>query len=142
MLPALLVVAGLFGVLLLVRLGGARRSLVSRHWIALLLAGAAIIALARGAVWPALGLAAAAAVAWVAAPLLFSSPRAPVDRPTEDPATIEARLVLGIGPDASEGDIRRAYRAKMARAHPDKGGSHAQAARLTAARDLLLRQKR
>jgi DnaJ-domain-containing protein 1 len=58
-----------------------------------------------------------------------------------DPAEAEARAILGVGPDADEAEIRQAYRARMARAHPDRGGGHAAAARLTAARDRLLKKK-
>jgi DnaJ-domain-containing protein 1 len=57
-------------------------------------------------------------------------------------ADIEARQVLGVGANASESDIRSAYRTKMAPAHPDRGGAHNEAARLTAARDRLLKKRR
>jgi curved DNA-binding protein CbpA len=61
---------------------------------------------------------------------------------SEDPADARARAVLGVGASANEGEIRRAYRAKMAKAHPDQGGSEAEAALISAARDRLLRAKR
>ncbi|MGD9982274.1 MAG: J domain-containing protein [Hyphomonadaceae bacterium] len=97
----------------------------------------------RGAVWPALALASLAALLWtlwpqVEAMLRPSPPMPPQDTP-EDSA---ARRLLGVGPIATADEIRRAYRTKMARAHPDRGGSHNEAARLTAARDRLLRKKR
>jgi len=129
-------VAALFGVLLLARVGAARRVTLMQRWPALLLAGAAVLALMRGAAMPALGLGGLAGVAWVLAPSLLA--RRPAAAP-EDRADAAARAVLGVGRSASEADIRRAYRAKMARAHPDRGGAHAEAARLTAARDRLLK---
>ena len=55
-----------------------------------------------------------------------------------DARDIEARRILGVGPNAAVDEIRAAYRAKMAQAHPDRGGNHADAARLTEARDRLL----
>ena len=51
----------------------------------------------------------------------------------------EALHLLGLGQDAKEADIIAAHRKKMQKAHPDRGGSTADAARLNAARDLLLR---
>lgn len=143
MLPALLVVAGLFCVLFLVRLGSARRVALVHRWPAILLATAAIVMLARGGVWPAIALGVGATVAWFAAPDFFSARnRPPPSQPgAEDSAAAEARALLGVRADATEAEIRSAYRAKMASAHPDRGGGHAQAARLTAARDLLLKRR-
>lgn len=43
--------------------------------------------------------------------------------------------ILGLKPGASLDDIRIAYRALAAKAHPDAGGSHAKMAELNAARD-------
>ena len=51
----------------------------------------------------------------------------------------EALHILGLGRDAQEADIIAAHRKKMQKAHPDRGGSTAEASRLNAARDLLLR---
>lgn len=133
--------AALFGLLLVARIGGARRALVMQRWPAFVLAGAALVALLRGAIMPGLGLGALAAIAWVLAPSLLAR-RAAATPPPEDPADAAARAVLGLGRSATEADIRRAYRAKIARAHPDRGGAHADAARLTAARDQLLKGNR
>lgn len=42
--------------------------------------------------------------------------------------------ILGVKPDASEDEIKRAYRAKAKAAHPDAGGSKDEMAELNAAR--------
>jgi hypothetical protein len=49
-----------------------------------------------------------------------------------------ALAVLGLAPGAGVGDIQAAWRARMAQAHPDAGGSDEAARAVTAARDLLL----
>jgi hypothetical protein len=141
-LPAILILAALFGALFLARLGAARRAELLRRWPALLLAAASVFALARGAVWPAVALAAGAVAAWVLWPRLSQRAR-PRDAAAsqQDKREAEARAILGVGPDAGASEIRQAYRLKMAHAHPDRGGGHPQAARLTAARDLLLKKK-
>jgi hypothetical protein len=141
MLPALLVIAAVFAALFLVRVGGAQRRLLLARWPAFVFAGAATLALARGALWPAAAFGALAGLAWVVWPRL-NRPRPNAAGAPPDPADAEARALLGVSAAASEAEIRRAYRAKMARAHPDRGGTHAEAARLTAARDRLLRRRR
>lgn len=140
MLPALLILVGIFVLLLAARIGAARRSEVLKRWPALVLGAAAVFALTRGAVWPAVGLGTLAAAAWVFWPQMRSPP--PARTPSPSRAELEASVVLGVSPDATETEIRRAYREKMARAHPDRGGRHADAARLTAARDLLLKKRK
>jgi hypothetical protein len=144
LLPALAVLAGLFCALFFLRLGGARRGVLEYRWPAVLFAVAALVAASRAAIWPAIGLSAAALLAWFLAPALLS-PRpsgSAQGQSQETPAEIEARTILGVGRGASEAEIRRAYRIKMRSAHPDRGGRHADAAQLTAARDLLLKSKR
>ncbi len=50
----------------------------------------------------------------------------------------EASALLGLSPDASPDAIRAAHRRLIASVHPDRGGTEALAARINAARDLLL----
>lgn len=143
MLPALLAVTAAFAVLFFARTGGAYRHELMRRWPALVFAGAALLAFSRGALWPGIALAALGALAWVVWPDLAERRRRPAPTQSrEDPADAEARIILGVRRTATAEEIRSAYRAKMAQAHPDRGGSHAEAARLTAARDRLLRGKR
>ena len=59
--------------------------------------------------------------------------------PAEGPLTrADALAILGLEEGATEGEIRAAHRRLMRTAHPDQGGSAWLAARLNAARDLLL----
>jgi hypothetical protein len=59
--------------------------------------------------------------------------------PAEAPLTrADALALLGLAEGASEAEIRAAHRRLMRSAHPDQGGSAWLAARLNAARDLLL----
>jgi hypothetical protein len=141
--PVLIAVAALFALLLVARVGGARRVLLLERWPGVVLAGAALFAIARGAVWPAIALGALAVLAWSFWPRIALELGSDGPRPTaESRGDAEARALLGVGVNATEAEIRNAYRAKMAQAHPDRGGKHADAARLTAARDRLLKSKR
>ncbi len=143
MLPALLVLTLLFGLLFFTRMAGGYRATILRRWPVALLAGAAILAFMRGAVWPAIALASLATLAWVLWRAIerVGRQQAPAQG-AETPEDLAARALLGVGQNATPDQIRSAYRAKMAQAHPDRGGSHDKAARLTAARDRLLKKKR
>lgn len=52
-----------------------------------------------------------------------------------------ALKLLGLKPDADIVAIQAAWRARIAAAHPDAGGSDAAASAVTAARDLLLARR-
>ncbi|MCB2108647.1 MAG: DnaJ domain-containing protein [Rhodobacteraceae bacterium] len=52
----------------------------------------------------------------------------------------EARRILGLADGASDDDINAAYRRLMGQLHPDKGGSDYLAAKVNAAKDLLLKK--
>lgn len=142
MLLVLALVAVGFSLLGVVRLGAARRQALLAQWPAVAFAGAAIFLAFRGAPRSALMFAVLAAAAWVVWPMIREKRVVRAGAP-QRPSPEEARALadLGLGSAASRADIRRAYRERMARAHPDRGGSHEEAARLTAARDLLLKRR-
>jgi hypothetical protein len=84
--------------------------------------------------------------AWIASLLLTlasayfaASARARSARPQESLTRRDALATLGLAEGASAAEIRAAHRRLIRDAHPDRGGSSAQAARLNAARDRLLR---
>ncbi len=142
MVPALLVLTLIFGLLFLTRLGGAYRTALMRRWPAVLLAVAAFLCMLRGMIGPAITLGALAVLTWIMWPSIERMRQpAPASPQHDTPEDFAARLTLGVGPTATPGEIRRAYRSKMMQAHPDRGGSHNEAARLAAARDRLLKKK-
>ncbi|MEO8715500.1 MAG: DnaJ domain-containing protein [Acetobacteraceae bacterium] len=67
---------------------------------------------------------------------------APPPRGSGPMSRAEAYAVLGLGPGASEDDIRAAHRRLMRAAHPDGGGSDWVASRVNQARDELLGRRR
>jgi hypothetical protein len=56
-----------------------------------------------------------------------------------DESVRDAAALLGISIDAEPDQIRGAHRRLIATVHPDKGGTEALAAKINAARDVLLR---
>jgi len=58
----------------------------------------------------------------------------------EDAAIVEARDILGVGPNATRAEIQAAYGRLIRAVHPDAGGTSGLAARLNAARDVLLKK--
>lgn len=52
----------------------------------------------------------------------------------------EAAIILGVGHDAAEPEIKSAYRSMMKEHHPDKGGDPDFAAKINNAKDTLLRK--
>ena len=123
----------------LVRLGRQTERRGRAHWRvtatllgAVMLAGGALAAF-RGS-WLT-----AAVLAGAGLYLAWSSRIRPVIR-SEPISEADARAVLGVGPGASEAEVRAAWKRAMARAHPDQGGTEGLAIRVNAARDRLLRK--
>lgn len=84
----------------------------------------------------------AAAVVVGSAVLLAHAELPPDVEETDDETTaneLDAAKQLGISVDASADEVRAALRERIAasRIHPDQGGTHAAAARLIAAKNLL-----
>ena len=65
--------------------------------------------------------------------------RQPVNNlPVIDPRRMSALAILGLKEGASDEEIRKAHRQKMKDHHPDAGGDAEIAARINAAKDVLL----
>lgn len=128
----------------LVRLGRLGERAGRGHWrISATVLGAALLAAAVLAVSHGAWLA-AVATALGGLYLIFSSRiRGPSLRRTPLASTqlseAEARSILGVAANASEAEIRAAWRRLMGRVHPDQGGAEGLAAHLNAARDRLLK---
>lgn len=106
-----------------------------RQWPAYLLALTGFILLAKGRLFIGLGIVAAGTV-WGR----FKGRR--IGSPISDPAELtEARELLGLPVGADRAAILAAHRRLIARNHPDAGGSAGLAARLNAARDVLLKSQ-
>ncbi|MFN3877439.1 MAG: J domain-containing protein [Brevundimonas sp.] len=123
----------------LVRLGRQTERSGRAHW--------RVTATLLGAVMLAGGALAAFRGSWLTAAVLvgaglylaWSSRIRPVIR-SEPISEADASAVLGVGPGASEAEVRAAWKRAMARAHPDQGGTEGLAIRVNAARDRLLRK--
>ena len=128
--------AALLGALLLWLTFGGKALRDRRNWpgFALMLVGLLFLAKAK----PLIGLAiVAAGAAWLRRPRRRTAPSRPFE---QDMAIAEAHDLLGLRPGADRPAIVAAHRRLIARNHPDSGGTEALAARLNAARDLLLKQ--
>ena len=114
-----------------------RKSLRDRYrWPPIVAGLLGIILLAKG--HPFIGMALIGGVALGARFLRHQAPRHPPV--TIEPAALtEARDLLGLPADADRKAILAAHRRLIARNHPDNGGTAGLAARLNAARDLLLK---
>lgn len=123
----------------LVRLGRQTERRGRAHWrvtatlmASALLAGGALAAFRGAWLWAGALAAAGLYLAW------SSRGRIPVR--SEPISAADARAVLGVGPHATEAEIRTAWKKAMARVHPDQGGTDGLAARVNAARDRLLQK--
>jgi len=71
---------------------------------------------------------------------MFAARVRPVGQRRTTMSAVEARSILGVGPDATDAEIDAAYKRLMRMAHPDKGGTSGLAAQLNAARERLSRK--
>jgi hypothetical protein len=123
----------------LVRLGRQTERRGRAHWRvtatllgSVLLAGGALAAFRGAWLWAAVLAAAGLYLAW--------SSRMRTQIRSEPISEADARAVLGVGRNATEAEIRAAWKKAMGRAHPDQGGTEGLATRVNAARDRLLKK--
>lgn len=108
-----------------------------RQWPGIVIGLLGIILLAKGR--PLIGMALIGGVAL--GTRFLRRQGSPPPPPIEPLALIEARDLLGVTPDADREAIVAAHRRLISRNHPDNGGTAGLAARLNAARDLLLKHQ-
>lgn len=77
---------------------------------------------------------------WLSVTTRIANPAKPAAKPVQGMSVAEARSILGVGAEATAGQVQAAYTRLMRLAHPDKGGTAGLAAQLNAARDTLLRK--
>ena len=125
----------------LVRLGRQTEKPRRGHWrvtatlLGAVMVAGAVLAASHGAWLAAAGLAGAGLY------VIWSSRMRPIVR-SEPISEADARSVLGVGRNATEAEIRAAWKRAMTRAHPDQGGTEGLAMRVNAARDRLLGKSR
>lgn len=129
-----MILAGLLAIALLWLTFGGKVLRDQRNWPAIGAMAIGVALLAKGELIPALLLTAGGAV-WLKRPKFRLKPPKPFARDME---LAEARDLLGLSPGANREAIIAAHRRLITRNHPDSGGTEALAARLNAARDLLL----
>jgi hypothetical protein len=144
LIHVIVLIAAIFTGFLLLRFAGHYRRSAMRHAPVIIVAMAAILFAARGMTLAALMFAVGAVALWFFSnhppPKRARQARSPPPMGSTKMSEAQARAILGVPPGASEADIRSAFRRCMARAHPDQGGSTEEAARISAARDTLLRR--
>ncbi|MBB5987821.1 molecular chaperone DnaJ [Sphingobium lignivorans] len=135
----LLLLAALAGLGLWLWLGK-RRKQIPAAWLGI--AGTLIGAVLVAKGMPVVGaLVTTGAGLWLRYGGMLMGRASPAPMPTNraDLSRAEAAELLGVTPDADRDAIIAAHRRLIARNHPDAGGSAGLAARLNAARDLLLK---
>lgn len=130
-----MILAALLAVALLWLTFGGKVLRDQRNWPAIGAMAIGVALLAKGELIPALLLTAGGAF-WLKRPKLKLRAAKPF---ATDMELAEARALLGLDPGADREAIVAAHRRLITRNHPDSGGTEALAARLNAARDLLLR---
>ncbi len=132
-----MVIAALLAGLLLWLTFGGKAMRDRRNWPALAAMLIGLVLIAKGhAVEGALLMTGGAA--WLRRPWRLRRDPAEARPFAQDMALADAYALLGLPPDADRSAIVAAHRRLIARNHPDQGGTQALAARLNAARDLLL----